>query len=168
MKGEPLVEMLKDCSLHTLLMLTSKALTRSGFGDVQILDRRQSKQRSRYGGHELVCRGNLGTLPMKVIVKVINDSVRVRMLDELAGAVVRNRADAGLIVTPHHLTTNAARQQGQYRPARVEVIDGPALAGLLSKFGIGQRGRGEVDYAFFGALHEMSGRILSFIATQKP
>ena len=167
MKGEPLVEMLKDCSLHTLLMLTSKALTRSGFGDVQLLDRRQSKQRSRYGGHELVCRGNLGTLPMKVIVKVINDSVRVRMLDELAGVVIRTRADAGIIVTPHHVTTNALRQQGTYSRARIEIIDGHALAGLLSKFGIGQRGRGEVDYAFFGALHEMSDRVLSFIAANR-
>lgn len=167
MNDAPLIEMLKDCSLHSLLLLPSKALSRAGFGEIQILDRRQSKQRSRYGGHELVCRGNLGSVPTKVIVKVINDSVRVRMLDELAGAVIRNRADLGLIVTPHHVTSNAARQQGEYRPARIEVIDGKALARMLSYVGIGQRSPGEVDYAFFGALHDMSKRVLTFIASNR-
>lgn len=166
MKDAPLVEMLKNCSLHSLMMLTSKALSLSGFGDVQILDRRQSRQRSRYGGHELVCRGSLGTLPMKVIVKVINDSVRLRMLDELAGAVIRNRADLGIIVTPHHVTTNAARQQGAYRLARVETVDGHGLASILRKFAIGIRPRGEVDYAFFGELEDASRRILSIIARE--
>ena len=167
MNETPMVEMLKGCSLHSLLMLTSKALSRAGFGDVQILDRRQSKQRSRHGGHELVCRLNIGFVPMKVIVKVINDSVRVRMMDELAGAVIRNQADFGLIVTPHHVTTNAMRQQGASRLARVEVIDGPKFAALLSKFGIGLRGRTDIDYAFFGALEDVSARLLTFIANQR-
>ena len=164
MTETPFVRALQQCSLHSLILLTTKALGRSGFGDVQILDRRQSKQRSRYGGHELECRVIVGTLPMKVIVKVINDSVRVRMLDELAGAVVRTKADLGLIVTPHHVTANAARHQGTYRGARVEIMDGKKLSDLLRHIKVGIRPYGDVDYAFFEALEEVSQRMLAFIA----
>lgn len=166
MKDKAMVEMLKGCSLHSLLMLTSKVLTRSGFGEVEILDRRETKQRSRYGGHELRCTVNLGIVPMKVIVKVINDSVRVRMLDELTGTVSRTKADLGLIVTPHHLTSTAKLHQAFYRQARVQVIDGQQLAGMLQKAGIGVRDR-DVDYAFFGALEDVSGRLLAFIASHR-
>ncbi len=167
MNDAPMIEMLKTCSLHSLLMLTSKTLSCSGFGDVQVLDRRQSKQKSRYGGHELVCHGTLGFLPVKVIVKVINDAVRVRMLDELAGAVIRNQADFGIIVTPHHVTSSAAKHQASYRKARVEVVDGTAFVRLLRKFNLGQRAGREIDYAFFGALEDVSTRLLSFLATQR-
>lgn len=165
MNDKSMTEMLKGCSLHSLLMLTSKVLTRSGFGDVEILDRRQSKERSRYGGHELQCTVNLGFVPMRVIVKVINDSVRVRMLDELAGTVARRNADLGMIVTPHHLTSTAKLHQAVYRKAHVHVIDGTNFAQLLRKAGIGTRGAVDVDYAFFGALEDVSARLLTFIAS---
>jgi restriction endonuclease Mrr len=163
-KDTPLTGALKQCSLHSLLMLTSKALTRSGFGDVQILDRRQSRQKSRYGGHELVCVAQLGDLPMRVVVKVINDAIRVRMLDELAGVIDRTKADFGLLVTPHHLTPKAAREQAKYRKSRIEVIDGKQLSAILTRHKVGVRPKGEVDYAFFGELEMQSGRILNFIA----
>ena len=165
MNDKAMKEMLKGCSLHSLLMLTSKVLTRSGFGDVEILDRRQSKERSRYGGHELECTASFGFVPMRVIVKVVNDSVRVRMLDELAGTVARRNADLGMIVTPHHLTTKAKLHQGIYRRMRVHAVDGTDLAQLLQKCNIGTRGHADVDYAFFGALEDVSSRLLSFIAS---
>lgn len=167
MNQTPFVGALQQCSLHSLLMLTSKALSRSGFGDVQILDRRQSKQKSRYGGHELECRFLVGTMSMKVIVKVVRDSVRVRMLDELAGAVLRSKADLGLIVTPHHVTVNAARHQASYQRARIEIIDGKQLAELLQQVRVGIRSKGDVDYAFFEALEEVSLRMLSFISANR-
>lgn len=167
MTHTPMIEMLKHCSLHSLLMLTSKVLARAGFGDVQIMDRRHEKQRSRYGGHELVCNVNLGVVPMKIVVKVINDAVRVRMLDEMVGTVSRVRADLGIIVTPHHVTGSALVQRTAYRTARVEVIDGPQLERMLRKYGIGQRGDKGVDYAFFGALEDVSMRLLGFIASSR-
>ena len=167
MHETPFEGILQTCSLHSLLMLTSKALTRSGFGDVQILDRRQVRQKSRFGGHELLCETTVGHLPCKVIVKVINDKVRQRMLDELAGAVDRNKADLGLLVTPHQLSATAAKQQGSYSRSRIQVIDGAALEELLRKFKIGIRPKGDIDYAFFSSLEEVSDRLLAFMSKER-
>jgi hypothetical protein len=55
MTETPFVRALQQCSLHSLILLTTKALGRSGFGDVQILDRRQSKQ-SGNAAHESNCQ----------------------------------------------------------------------------------------------------------------
>jgi hypothetical protein len=164
MSETPMERVLQRCSLHALLMLTSRALTRSGFGDVQILDRRHSKQRSRFGGHELMCLSNLGSLPLKVIVKVINDSARLRMMDELAGAVLRTKADLGLLVTPHQTSPIMKKRQAGYGAARIEIVDGPVLASMLAGHGIGVRERGGVDFAFFSSLETVSNRLLNFLA----
>lgn len=163
MKNLEMVAVLQSCSLHSLLMLTSKMLSRSGFGDVQILGRREMRQKSRFGGHELLCEGVVGTEPYRVIVKVINDAVRLRMLDELAGAVIRTKADLGIIVSPHHLTTSADKHQGDYYGARLCVIDGLDMATRLSKLGIGVRPKGSVDYQYFEQLDEVGERALAFM-----
>ncbi|MHB8636727.1 MAG: restriction endonuclease [Fimbriimonadaceae bacterium] len=154
---------LQQCSLHTLLILVSKGLTRAGFGDVQILDRRENRQKTRFGGHELICQTTLGSFEATVVVKVINDAVRLRMLDEMAGTVLRRKADAGIIVSPRHVTATARKVQASYRPCRIEVIDGQALSALLSRFQIGVRGRGDVDYAFLTGLEEASRSLRAFI-----
>lgn len=163
MKDDELQEALKGCSLHALLIVTSRALSRSGFGDVQLLDRRQGRQKSRYGGHELLCESTVGGLPYRAIVKVIKDSVRLRMIDELAGSVRRTNADLGLIVSPHHLTKNAEAHLGSYAPMRIEPITGRTLSELLSRYHIGVRSRGEVDYAFFAGLEDASVRFNEFL-----
>lgn len=167
MNDQPMIQVLQNSSLHGLLLVTSKMLARSGFGDVQILDRRETRQKSRFGGHELLCESSLGSLPVKVIVKVINDSIRLRMLDELAGAVMRTKADLGLIVSPHHLTSSASRHQASYKAARVEAIDGAELVGRLTRLGIGVRKSGELDYQFFGGLEEVSRRVMCFIRKEE-
>lgn len=166
MTNQALLHMLQRSSLHTLLLLTSKVLSRSGFGEVQILDRRETRQKSRFGGHELMCESSFGSLPLKVIVKVINDGVRVRMLDELAGAVMRTRADLGIIVSPRHVTATARKLQPHYLSARVNIIDGNDLAERLMKLGIGVRLKGDVDYQFFGALEEVSERVNAFMKAE--
>lgn len=163
MTNQAMVGALQRSSLHSLLMLTSKLLAQSGFGEVQILDRRATRQKSRHGGHELVCSFTVGSLPMKVIVKVINDAVRLRMLDELAGAVLRTKSDLGLIVSPHHVTASASRYQGTYRGARVEIMDGSELARQLTARGIGVRSKGDPDYQFFGGLEEFGALALKFL-----
>lgn len=155
---------LQNCSLHSLLMVTSKVLSRAGYGDVQILDRRESRQKSRYGGHELLCELNVGTVPAKVVVKVVRDSVRQRMLDELAGTVIRRNADMGLLVATKHVSPLARRNKDRYNPLRLQIIDGDSLAGLLALYRVGVRPHGEVDYAYFGGLEARSFRILSFLA----
>lgn len=163
MTNPALIHMLQRSSLHTLLLLTSKVLSRSGFGEVQILDRRETRQKSRFGGHELMCESSFGSLPLKVIVKVINDGVRVRMLDELAGAVMRTKADLGIIVSPRHVTATAKALQPHYQSARVNIIDGTELADRLHRLGIAVRPSGEPDYSFFGALEEVGERVAAFM-----
>ncbi len=153
---------LRGLSLHALLMTVSKVLARAGFGDVQVLDRRQNRQRSRYLGHELLCEGRIGTIPVSVVVKVVRDEVRTRMLDELAGVVRRRSADVGLLVTPY-----ASRKGAEHPGSRVEVLDGPRLAALLRQHGVGVRPSGDPDYAFFAALEDVSGRLINFISSTK-
>ena len=104
--------MVRSASLHATLLLTVQALSRSGFGEVQILDRRLPRQRSRLGGCELMCRAQLGTVPLAVAVKLVKDTVRTRMLDELAGAVDRTGADLGLLVSTEDLPARASKRPG--------------------------------------------------------
>ena len=130
MNDTPLVTALQNTSLHGLLMLIAKALARAGYGDVQILDRRTPKQKSRFGGHEIQCLTNIGNLPGKVVVKVIRDTVRLRMLDEIAGATMRVGGDIAMVITPFHMTRRAKANLAKYRAARVEVIDGSAMVGI--------------------------------------
>lgn len=165
MTTDPLAGALQGCSFHALLMLCSKALTRSGFGDVEILDRRQRGQRSRHGGHDMDCRASVGTFPAKVIVKVVleRDGVKTRNFDELAGAALRASADLGLILTPYKVSASVAARQASYGPVRVEAMDGKALADLMRRSGIAVRPSGEPDFAFLAELEEVSGRLLAFM-----
>lgn len=160
---QPMQDVLKTCSLHALLLVTSKMLARSGFGDVQIMDRREKRQKSRFGGHELLCETTLGSLSIRIVVKVINDAVRLRMLDELSGVVARTKADLGILISPHHVTSSARRHQVAFREAHVEVMDGERLAGRLMSLGIGVRPKGSVDYGFFWSLEEASQRIAALM-----
>lgn len=154
---------LQNTSLHVLLMILSKALSRSGYGDVQILDRRLPKQKSRHGGHEMLCEATLAGRTVRVVVKVLRDSVRIRNLDELAGTVIRMKADSGLIVSPFHVTNQAKKLLAVHNPVKLWVIDGEGLADLLKAQRIGVRGAGDVDYAYFGAMEEMSDRVLGML-----
>lgn len=163
---DPLAGALRECSFHVLLMLVSKALTRAGFGDVEILDRRRAGQRSRHGGHEISCLAALGPLPLKVLVKVVQDDLRTRHFDELAGGVVRGGADLGLLVTPFEVSASVLKNQADYRPARVESMDGHALADLMRCSGVAVRPDGSPDYAFLAELEAVSGRLLEFIGRE--
>lgn len=165
MTKDPLAGALRQCSLHSLLMLTSKALSNAGWHETEILDRRDARQKSRHGGHEISCVARLSPTPVKMIVKVIRDKggVKTRMLDELSGAVLRNSADLGLIVTPYKVSASITAKQAGYRPARVESLDGEGLARLMRCSGIAVRPSGEVDYAFLSELEDVSERLLDFI-----
>jgi len=155
---------LTSSSLHVQLMLVAKVLTRSGFGDIQLLGRRLKAQKSRVGGCELMCHTSLGGLPFKVIIKVINDGVRTRMLDEMAGAIDRTKSDFGIVVSTEDLSPRVARNRSRYQKSRVEVIDGKALSSLLMRFKIGTRPNGTPDYAYFSKLETQSDNIRKFLS----
>lgn len=153
---------LQGTTLHTLLLLVSKALARSGYGDVEIMDRRHERQKSRFGGHELLCTTSVGDRQIKVLVKVLKEAIRVRNLDEMCGTIGRMQADLGLVVSRMHITKDAKRLLPKFEGSRVSAIDGETLALLMEKHKIGVRGGG-VDYAFFGELEEVSDRVLLFL-----
>lgn len=155
---------LQNCSLYSLILVTCKVLAHAGFGDFEILDRRHSRQKSRYGGFELECHTHLGPVPVKTVVKVVRDSVRQRMLDELAGAVIRSNAGIGLLIATKHVSNRARRNGERYGPLRLQVVDGDTLAALLSQYSIGVRKDGEVDYRFFGGLEMEAIRHITSIA----
>ena len=159
----PLQGAVQRCSLHALLLITTQVLKRQGFDDVHVLDRRQSRERSRFGGHELLVEGHVGDLPVTAIVKVIRDSARIRNLDELVGAVDRRGADLGILVTPHHVTRTAVTVLSDYKSGRIEVIDGATFTDLMRRFRIGVRGKDDVDYAFFGGIEEASQQYLKLL-----
>lgn len=163
MNVTPLQGAVQRCSLHALLLITTQVLKRQGFDDVHILDRRQSRERSRFGGHELLVEGHVGDLPVSAIVKVIRDSARIRNLDELIGAVDRRGADLGILVTPHHVTRTAVTVLSSYTSGRIEVLDGASFTDLMRRFKIGVRGYDDVDYAFFGGIEEASQRYLRLL-----
>jgi len=156
---------LRECSLSSLLSTVSKALARSGYGDVQYVGRHHPRQKSRYGGHELICETVMGPNLHRVVVKVVRDTVRIRNLDELAGTVTRVEADAGLIVSPFPVTKKAAFFLDSYGPVRTGVIAGDALATWLTRLGIGVTPDGAVDWSYFGHVEEATDQVLTFLTT---
>lgn len=165
--SEPMLEMLETASLHGLLIALSKALSRSGFGDVQILDRRCTRQKSRFGGHELVCDTAIGPYPLRIAVKVVKDHIRTRMVDELAGTVIRTHSDMGILVSPYNRNRSVAALQGAHRPLRIEFLDGERLCKFMKRSGVGVRPAGEIDYAYFSALEEVATRIERFLQRER-
>lgn len=167
MTSTSMMEMLQKASLHALLMMTAKALSRSGFGDVTILDRREAKQKSRYGGHELLCVTTIGGVPFRVVVKVVRDSFKVRMFDELAGVVIRQNADMGILISPCQGNEIGMKWQPQYRPLKIYSMDGHALARMISRSRIGTKDGLTPDYAFLEELEEMGARVRSYIKREE-
>lgn len=160
MENSPLEAALKRLSLHPLITLVSRVLTRAGYGEAQLQNRLKERQKSRQGGCDMLFEATFGTRPVRVAVKVLRDSVRIRMLDELCGVVQRTKADMGFIVATGHITRNARPLLDQYGPD-IHVLDGSALASLLETYGIGTKGPGEVDWEFFAGLEATSPKILN-------
>lgn len=168
MKYQPSFEAaVSNCSLHATLLLVSKALTLSGFGEVEVLDRRTSRQKSRLGGCELMCRTSMGHVQLKIIVKVLTDSLRQRLFDELAGSSDRLRSDFGILVSTRNLSSKFASATALYQRAHLEVIDLAKLCHLLAKFKIGIRANGEPDYAYFAELEVQADRVDQFLRFER-
>lgn len=151
---------LKECSLYGLLLVTQVALTRAGYGDVQFQDRRESRQKTRHGGHELLCRMRVGEVTSHIVVKVIKDGIRTRMLDEAMGTADRRRADFAMIVSPHNLSPKVAPHQGEYSKTPLQVFDGLNLARLVAKHGVGLRQDGSIDYAYYEVMRQEARQLL--------
>ena len=166
MSTESIEKALTRLSLNELLMLLEKLLPFEGFGDVEVLGRRKSRQKSRFGGFEMRCRTKLGNQPGSVLVKVVADHpLRTRMLHEMAGCCIEHDALLGLLVSPFKRSASRSFVQALSPKLRVRVIDGPELVSLMKCSGIGVRSKGTLDYAFFESLQMASGLVLKTMAT---
>jgi len=163
MSNEQLKGALKAATLHPLLLMVSKVLARSGYGEIRVMDRRTARQKSRDGGHELICELLQGQEPHRIVVKVLRDSIRIRNLDELVGTINRTGADSGLVVSAHHITRDARRLIESYSGVEIGVVDGDGLANWLRVHGIGVLSNGDVDYGFFGHLEDLSHHVRRFL-----
>lgn len=168
MSNKALERVLEDLSLNELIMLLEKLLPFEGFGDVEVLDRRKSKQKSRFGGFEMRCRTKLGNQTGFVLVKVVAEHpLNTRMLHELTGCVFEHDALLGLLVSPFKSSGSRAFLQASQPKLRVRVIDAPELIRLMNCSGIGIRPKGEIDYAFFASLKTASEIVLDTVDALK-
>lgn len=150
-----------EAPLDSKVIILQKLFSRMGFGDVEIMDRFTSKQKSRYGGYELYCRFHAGMAPFTAVVKVVKDSIHLRMLCELAGTVLLRKASFGVLVASKKGSDKMLTYSSLFSAVRINIIDGDELAELLNRYKIAVRSNGEPDYAYFGYLEENSKQILA-------
>lgn len=149
--------------LHTKVILLQRLLCRMGFGEVQSMGRLKPSQKSKQGGHELFCRFQAGSQTATMVVKLVSDSARLRMLCELAGTMLLNRAQFGLLVATKRSSERMFRCLDRLSPLKIDLIDGPALVQLLHKYGIGVRIQGEPDFAYLEGLDQQEREIVDLL-----
>lgn len=160
---EQLIAMLKETNLHAFQIILQSILQREGYGEVTLMDRRRPKQKSRYGGFELVCKSSIGPEPFVCIVKVVlQHSVRVRQVMEAAGNVDRMSVDMAIVATPYTTCETTAEILPLMTKSRIDIWDGPRIVDLMMKHRVGTR-EGEVDFAYFGWLNYVSDKSIEVL-----
>lgn len=170
MLEDEMTQIIQEVSFHALLICVSNVLSREGYSDVQLLGRRTTKQKSYIGGCDLAAHQRLGIFETKTLVKVIQDDVRLRMLDEMTGAMPRTKANFGIIVTPFSTTKQVAELGNLYPGNPIRIIEGPELAKLLVKHRLAVKdslGKLAPDYSYIQRLEEGSRRVLGFIRANR-
>ncbi len=167
MNNDELIGMLQQCSLLELQIIIQPLLAWEGYGEIEMLDRLRTTQKSRHGGIEFLSHIGVGIRPITCAIKVINDDIRVRMLSELVGTADRLKADIGVIVTPRKLCFSARMELPKYSKVPLVTIDGEKIANWLRKYESGVRPDGSVDYAFFSELEQFAQYVESALNDRK-
>lgn len=149
--------------LHTKVVLLQRLLSRMGYGDVRSMGRLKPGQKSKQGGHELFCRFQAGSQTANMVVKLVSDSARLRMLCELAGTMLLNRAQFGLLIATKPSSARMLQFLDRLTPLKIELIDGPHLAQLLHKYRIGVRVHGEPDFAYLERLDQQETEVVALL-----
>jgi restriction endonuclease Mrr len=144
----------KVSSFHTQLLLIQHLFETLGYRNLRILGRRDPKQSTDFGGHELASKDALGLFDVKTVVKFVRDKVRTRMLDELTGTIERVGADYGILIATDGLGELVATEHLK----RIRVITGVELAALFATHKIGVA-NGTLDAPFFEALEMYAGQL---------
>lgn len=154
---------LEESSFNTFTVVVSSVLAQTGFGDVVSMGRLKRNGKSRHGGFDLRCKFGSSDFRQVAVVKLVHDdSIRLRMLCELAGTVVLQKANLGILVSTRKASDRMRAFVPLFGALKVDVIDGEQLANLMARLGIGMRGHTEIDYAYFAALEENSEAFVEF------
>jgi len=152
----------QSCSIYALLLICQTTLQRTGFGDVRIANRMAALAGESEEPHYLICHATVGTLPIKIVVAVVDRPVSADDVIHLNLAVVREFAEAGLVVTPHEITAEAAEELQIVRRPRIEVLANATFAEFLKRYRVGYKD-GQVDYEFLEELEELAPKVISFL-----
>ncbi|MBS1703673.1 MAG: restriction endonuclease [Armatimonadetes bacterium] len=156
MEVSPISSSVAALPLGALEILVQTLLAREGFGEVEIMNRWNPKQKTKKGGFELVCFRGTGPLRETTLVKVIQDDIRVRMLAELVGNVDRINADFGIVVTTKRACHSARRELPKFTTCQVRIVEPPDIENLMRKHLVGFREHGEPNHAYFSFLMEQA------------
>ena len=125
-----------NCLLHAL-----------EYEDVQVMrraipQRRSHKGRNRHGGFDLTARSSSFSPSLTLMqAKQYRRPVSRRFVDELRGAMIREGAQHGLLITTSTFPQNAVASARENQLLPIALIDGERLLDLMFRFSLGVRCR---------------------------
>jgi membrane-bound metal-dependent hydrolase YbcI (DUF457 family) len=149
---------LHSLSFHAFAELVCDLLRRMGYTDVALLGRTTLRQRTRYGGRDIMASARTGVTGARVTIqlKLYERPVSRRFVDEMAGVMLRIGSTQGILITTSTFAKPAVQAAGRNRLTAVRLVDGPALVSLLARHQLGikqtARGRLFLDTRFFRQL----------------
>jgi restriction endonuclease Mrr len=140
-----------------------RLLQAMGYDRPRLLGRTRLRGHNRGGGADIEAFARTGVTLTRVLVraKQYGGPVPARHVDELRGALAREGAGMGLIVSTggFSLVAAARAEAGAILPVR--LVDGGALAALLIRHGLGVRPGLVLDERFFAGLRSAADRPMS-------
>ena len=162
---EKLLHILLELNVSQFEALTALLLQSLAYEDVQIMrqtmpQRRSHKGRNSHGGYDLSAHSSTFSPSMTLVqTKQYKRPVSRRFVDELRGAMVRQSAQGGLLVTTSRFPVQAEFSARENALLPITLIDGERLLDLLFCFSLGvQQKQGEyglrwrIDRSFFRRL----------------
>ena len=113
------------------------------YDDVQIMrsaipQRRSHKGRNQHGGFDLTARSSSFSPSLTLVqAKQYRRPVSRRFVDELRGAMIRQGAQGGLLITTSTFPDNATASVQENRLLPIVLIDGERLLDLMFRFSLG-------------------------------
>lgn len=140
---EMLLDTLMSLNVSQFESCIAQLLQALEYEDVEIMrcltpQRRSHRGRNSHGGFDLSARSSSFSSPLTLVqVKQYRRPVSRRFVDELRGAMIRQGAQSGLLITTSSFPKGAvlSAQENQLMP--ILLIDGEYLLDLLFRFQIG-------------------------------
>ena len=144
---EKLLDILLCLNVSQFESLMGQLLQALEYDDIRIMravhpHRRSHKGRNRHGGFDLSARSSSFSPSLTLVqAKQYKRPVSRRFVDELRGAMIRQGAQSGLLITISRFSdkTKASARENALLP--ITLLNGEQLLDLLFHFSLGVRGR---------------------------